>query len=111
MPVKTWKVKEDAKTGIQIGEDFILGVVGNGDSTGVGFHITEKANHIQGPVHFLDPPEAHSYGAMFKPTSGFRQIFPSNLAFPNPAMKLEIQIMRTIEHMIKSVQWMSMGLV
>lgn len=111
MPIKTWKVKEDAKTGIQIGENFIQAVVGKGDSEGVGFHITEKATHFQGPVHFLDGPDKNTYGAMWRPQSGWQQMFPSSIAFPNPNLNMEVQLITFMEHMIKSVQWMSTGLL
>lgn len=122
MPIKTWKVKEDSTTGIQIGEKFIQAVVSSGSegkpgsnrdvqSSGVGFHITEKATHFQGPVHFLDGPDKNTYGAMWRPQSGWQQMFPSSIAFPNPNLNMEVQLITFMEHMIKSVQWMSTGLL
>jgi len=122
MSIKTWKVKEDSTTGIQIGEAFIQIVVSAGSEgspgsnrdvapSGVGFHITEKAVHIQGPVHFLDGPDKNTYGALWRPQSGWRQMFPSSIAYPNPNLIMDPQLVVFIEHMAKSVQWMATAMV
>lgn len=111
MPIKTWKVKEDSKTGIQIGESFIKAVVGTNENEGIGFHITEKATHIKGPVHFLDGPDKNTYGGLWRPQSGWKQMFPSSIAFPNPNLRMEVQLIQFVEHIAKCVQWMAGSLL
>jgi len=104
MSVKTWKTKEDAIAGIQVGDAHVTMAVSDGKKI-AGIHADESGLYLRGKISILTQPQHIRVGGFWVQNSAWRQMFPSSIAFPNPALVMKPG-MQGITGMISDIQFM-----
>jgi len=110
MAVKTIKLSEDGKAGIQIEQNTVSLVATDAAGDAVGIRADETGVYIKGPLSIMTSPSQIRVGSFWVQNSPWRQMLPSSIAFPNPVLKMNMP-MKGFEDLIQTVQWFSSLLV
>jgi hypothetical protein len=102
--VKTIKVQETSIAGIQVGENSITAAVSSGKEVN-GVLIDESGVYIRGKLSIMTSPSQIRVGGFWVQNSPWRQMLPSNIAFPNPTLVMNSPT-QGIENMANAVQFM-----
>jgi hypothetical protein len=108
MGVKTWKAKQDATAGMQVTDDSVQATVStiNGPN---GIFVDDSGLYLRGKMSMMMAPEQIRVGGLWTQTTGWQQMFPSTMAFPNPNLIISPPL-KGISDMAQAVSWM-MGLL
>lgn len=108
MGIKTWKAKEDSSAGVQVGDNHVQATVGTANDVN-GLYVDESGSYIRGKLSIMTDPGQIRVGGLWTQQSGWIQMFPSTMAFPNPNLVLSPPIHGAAQ-MAQAVNWM-MGLL
>ena len=108
MGVKTWKAEQDAAAGVQVTDGSVQATVSTVDGAN-GIFTDESGLYLRGKLSMMMSPEQIRVGGLWAQQTGWQQMFPSTMAFPNPNLVISPPI-KGITDMAKAVSWM-MGLL
>ena len=108
MSKKTWKASQDATAGMQVADNSIQATVATADGVN-GLFVDESGCYLRGKLSLMVNPEQIRVGGLWVQPTGWQQMFPSTMAFPNPNLILSPPI-QGISDMAQAVSWM-MGLL
>jgi hypothetical protein len=105
---KTWKADQDATAGMQVTDASVQATVATVDGAN-GILIDESGLYLRGKLSLMMNPEQIRVGGLWSQSSGWLQMFPSTMAFPNPNLIISSPL-KGINDMAQAVSWM-MGLL
>ncbi len=109
MATKTWKSSQDSVAGMQVGKSHVTASVATpGDVNGI--YVDETGTYLRGKLSIMTMPEQIRVGGLWVQQSGWMQMFPSTLGFPNPNLVLAPST-KGITDMAQAVAWMMSMLV
>jgi len=108
MAVKTWKSKQDASAGMQVSDNSVQATVGTVNGVN-GLYVDESGVYIRGKLSLMVNPEQIRVGGLWTQPTGWQQMFPSTMAFPNPNLIFSPSL-KGASDMAQAVSWM-MGLL
>jgi hypothetical protein len=108
MGKKTWKVDQDATAGMQVTDKSVQATVATVDGVN-GIYVDESGTYIRGKISLMTNPEQIRVGGLWTQPSGWQQMFPSTMAFPNPNLIISPPL-KGVRDMALAVNWM-MGLL
>ncbi len=104
MAIKTWKVKEDSDTGIQISDHSVQATVGTPNDNN-GLFVDQSGTYLRGPMSIMTTPEQVRIGGLWTFATGWQLSFPSTMAFPNPVLYINPSL-QGVTDMAQAVSWM-----
>jgi hypothetical protein len=110
MAKKTIKLDENSVAGLQLTKNTIEIVASDGNEGANGVHVNEDGVHISGKVSIHTTPSQIRVGGFWVQNSPWRQMLPSNAAFPNPVLQMNTSF-QGIEKMVQSVAWFASLLI
>jgi len=109
MAVKTWKLRSDSSAGMQVGKsEASVSVATAGDVNGL--YVDESGTYLRGKLSIMTAPEQIRVGGLWIHPSGWQQMFPSTMAFPNPSLILSPGL-SGIADMTQAVSWVMSMLI
>ena len=104
MGVKTWKAEQDSDTGIQVTDGSVQATVGTPNGPN-GIFVDESGTYLRGKISLMTAPEQIRVGGLWTQATGWQQMFPSTMAFPNPNLIISPPL-KGITDMAQAVSWM-----
>ncbi len=104
MGVKTWKANQDSTAGMQVTDGSVQATVATVDGSN-GLFVDESGVYLRGKLSLMMNPEQIRVGGLWSQPSGWLQMFPSTMAFPNPNLLISPPL-KGIADMTAAVSWM-----
>lgn len=104
MGVKTWKASQDATAGMQVTDGSVQATVATVDGVN-GLYVDDSGVYIRGKLSLMTNPEQIRVGGLWVQPTGWQQMFPSTMAFPNPNLLLSPPL-KGVAEMAQAVSWM-----